>query len=68
MQNSSHQCENAYQSFCILPDHNLPKQVLLVDDIVDSKWTITVCGYRLMEAGCDLVFPFALADSSQKVD
>ena len=42
------------------------KRVLLVDDVVDSRWTLTVCGYRLMEAGCEEVYPFALADSSQK--
>ena len=42
------------------------KNVLLVDDVVDSRWTRTVCGYRLMEAGCEEVYPFALADSSQK--
>ena len=35
-----------------------------IDDIVDSRWTLTVCGYKLMEAGCEKVFPFALADSS----
>jgi len=42
----------------------MPKNVLLVDDVVDSRWTITVCGCKLMEAGCLKVFPFALADSS----
>ncbi len=68
MQNSSHQCENAYGSFKIIPNVEIPERVILVDDIVDSKWTITVCGYRLMEAGCELVFPYALADSSQKED
>ena len=47
MQNSSHQCENAYCSFCTMPDVVIPERVLLVDDIVDSKWTLTVCGYRL---------------------
>ena len=44
----------------------MPQRVLLVDDVVDSRWTMTVCGYRLMEAGCAEVYPFALADSSQK--
>jgi ATP-dependent DNA helicase RecQ len=44
----------------------VPEKVLLVDDIVDSRWTLTVCGYRLMEHGCREVYPFALADSSQK--
>ena len=46
----------------------IPKNILLVDDVVDSKWTFTVCGYRLMEAGAEKVFPFALADSSNRED
>ena len=41
------------------------KNILLVDDMVDSKWTFTVCGYRLMENRAEKVFPFALADSSR---
>jgi ATP-dependent DNA helicase RecQ len=68
MQNSSHQCENALKSFAVLEDVPLPENVLLIDDVVDSRWTLTVCGYKLMEAGCKKVFPFALADSSQTED
>jgi len=68
MQNSSHQCKNALSSFFIENDTEVPERIILVDDIVDSKWTLTVCGYRLMEKGCLIVFPFALADSSQKED
>lgn len=63
MQNSSHQCENAYRSFSVLPGAKIPERVLLIDDIVDSGWTLTVCGFRLMEAGCGEVYPFALANS-----
>ena len=66
MENSAHQCANAFRSFSVIKGANVPKKVLLIDDIVDSKWTLTVCGYRLMECGCQEVYPFALADSSQK--
>lgn len=68
MQNTSYQCENALKSFYIEDNIEIPKSTILVDDVVDSKWTLTVCGYRLMEKGCEKVFPFALADSSQKED
>ena len=54
------------RSFQVLPHAQIPERVLLVDDVVDSRWTLTVCGYRLMEKGCRQVYPFALADSSQK--
>ncbi len=66
MENSAHQCENAFRSFTVREGVTMPEHVLLVDDIVDSRWTLTVCGYRLMENGCAEVYPFALADSSHK--
>lgn len=68
MENSAHQCANAYTSFWVKDGVRIPKSILLVDDVVDSKWTFTVCGYRLMEAGAEKVYPFALADSSNRED
>jgi len=35
--------------------------VLLVDDLVDSRWTITVAGRALRRAGASAVLPFVLA-------
>jgi ATP-dependent DNA helicase RecQ len=35
--------------------------VLLVDDLVDSRWTLTVTGRALRRAGAAAVLPFALA-------
>ena len=35
--------------------------VLLVDDLVDSRWTVTVAGQALRRAGAGAVLPFALA-------
>ncbi len=70
MENSYHQCLNAYQSFAVkegIPTP-LPRNILLVDDIVDSRWTFTVCGYKLMKAGAEMVYPFALASSSKSED
>lgn len=66
MENSAFQCANAFGSFRVTSGREMPERVLLVDDVVDSRWTLTVCGYRLMEAGSEEVYPFALADSSQK--
>lgn len=34
--------------------------VLLVDDLVDSRWTMTVAGRELRRAGASAVLPFAL--------
>jgi ATP-dependent DNA helicase RecQ len=41
-----------------------PGPVLVVDDTVDSRWTITEVGARLREAGAGPVFPFALAQAA----
>lgn len=35
--------------------------ILLVDDLVDSRWTMTVAGRELRRAGAAQVLPFALA-------
>ena len=40
--------------------------VLLIDDMVDSKWTFTVLGFKLRKAGSGPVLPFALADTSSE--
>ncbi|MFI3163472.1 MAG: RecQ family ATP-dependent DNA helicase [Bacillota bacterium] len=66
MENSSFQCYNAQKSFSVKNVENFPEKIILVDDVIDSKWTLTVCGYKLMEKGVQCVFPFALADSSSK--
>jgi ATP-dependent DNA helicase RecQ len=38
--------------------------VLLVDDTVDSGWTLTVVGWLLRESGAAAVYPFALAKAN----
>lgn len=56
------QYENAKDSFEVRQVSG--ENVLLVDDMVDSRWTFTVCGYKLREAGSGKVFPSALANSA----
>lgn len=38
--------------------------VLLLDDLVDSRWTLTVAGRALRQAGVDQVLPLVLAQAS----
>lgn len=60
MENSSQQFRNVVEAFTIIGD--VPEDpVLLVDDITDSGWTLTVIGAMLRQAGCEAVFPFVLA-------
>jgi ATP-dependent DNA helicase RecQ len=63
-QTSVKQVKNLERAFEIDGALVRPGPVLLVDDMVDSRWTLTVLGFKLRMAGSGLVFPFALADSS----
>jgi len=59
------QYENAEDSFEV--KQVFSENVLLVDDMVDSRWTFTVCGYKLRKNGSGKVFPFALANSAGRI-
>ncbi len=62
MQNSEQQYANIKGVFRIDgPIRSGP--VLLVDDIVDSRWTMTAVSWLLLDAGSGPVYPFALADA-----
>lgn len=64
-QNRFHQCRNLDGAFAINSSvPNVP--VLLVDDIVDSGWTLAVIAALLQQAGSGVVYPVALASSSVK--
>lgn len=68
MQNSYQQVNNLDGVFNI-DSAAMPKgSVLLVDDMVDSRWTITVVAALLRHAGCAAVHPLALALNSQSID
>ena len=63
-QNRFHQCQNLDGVFRVADDiPNTP--LLLVDDIVDSGWTLTVIAALLRQAGSGAVFPLALASSAR---
>jgi ATP-dependent DNA helicase RecQ len=65
MRNSSHQASNVSGAFAI--QGKTPKgPVLLVDDLVDSRWTFTELGKLLRSAGVSNVFPLALAVTTSK--
>jgi ATP-dependent DNA helicase RecQ len=62
-QNSAHQQRNVEGAFAV--DRSIRSEpVLLVDDVVDSTWTITEIGRLLRRAGVSAVYPVALASSS----
>ena len=61
-QNRYYQCRNLDGVFAT--DGVLPGPVLLVDDVVDSAWTLTVVSMLLRRAGSGPVWPMALASAS----
>lgn len=65
MQNSAMQATNLDGSFTITtkpPEFDLP--VLLVDDIIDSRWTMTLLAAILRSEGSGQVYPMALANAT----
>ncbi len=64
MENSSQQARNIDGSLAV---HRTPLPagpVLLVDDMVDSKWTMTIAAYLLTMHGSGQVYPLALASTA----
>jgi ATP-dependent DNA helicase RecQ len=66
MQNSVLQLDNARRKLGVIEGAVRPGPVLVIDDIVDSGWTLTVAGALLRAAGSGAVFPFALAAASRR--
>jgi ATP-dependent DNA helicase RecQ len=62
MANSTQQARNIDGSLAIISSP-LPGPVLLVDDVVDSRWTFTVSTWLLRSNGCGIVWPLALAEA-----
>jgi len=61
MANSFMQARNVKGSLDVIPEQVQKGPVLLIDDIVDSRWTFTIAGWLLKTHGCPVVYPFALA-------
>ena len=61
MANSTQQARNLDGSLAIADTVLRTTPALLVDDMVDSRWTITVAAWLLRTHGCGEVFPLGLA-------
>ncbi|HWA55390.1 MAG TPA: hypothetical protein VG816_14565, partial [Solirubrobacterales bacterium] len=68
MENSVQQARNAIGAFAALPGEVSADPVFLVDDMVDSRWSLTVCGSALLEAGSGPVFPVVLGKTTKGSD
>ena len=61
--NRFHQCRNLDGVFSVNA-HIPPGPVLLVDDMIDSGWTMTVIAALLKQAGCERVYPLAISSTA----
>ena len=64
MANSAQQARNVDGALRSVQGNVSAGPVLLVDDMVDSRWTLTVAAYLLREAGSGRVYPIALASTA----
>jgi ATP-dependent DNA helicase RecQ len=64
--NSFQRTQNLLGAFAVDRATVRSEPLLLVDDMVDSRWTFTVLTVLLRTAGSGPVSPFALADSSSE--
>jgi ATP-dependent DNA helicase RecQ len=66
-QNEMHNSKQKVQNLIDVFDVAVPvigASILLVDDIADSKWTLTVLGELLQNKGSGKIYPFVLATMS----
>jgi phosphoribosylpyrophosphate synthetase len=62
--NRAHQAAKVRDAFEAVPGMVVEGAVLLVDDMVDSRGTLTECAKALRAAGSGPVFPLVLANSA----
>jgi len=61
MQNSYQQARNLAGAYTVMTERLQTGPVFLVDDMVDSRWTMVIIAALLREAGAGPVLPLALA-------
>lgn len=67
MENRYHQCHNLDGAFAVdASGAEFTGPVLLVDDVFDSGWTLTLAVALLRQAGSGPVYPYALATTTAK--
>lgn len=65
MANSTQQARNIDGSLTLNGQPIPHSPVLLIDDMVDSRWTLTVSAWLLRQSGSGVVWPMALSQTGQ---
>jgi len=65
MANSTQQARNIDGSLSLNGQPIPQTPALLIDDMVDSRWTLTVSAWLLRQSGSGVVWPMALSQTGQ---
>jgi ATP-dependent DNA helicase RecQ len=68
MENSYQHVKNLDGVFQINPKLLKSGPCFIIDDMVDSRWTLTVASALLRQSGCTAVYPLVLALNSPRMD
>jgi ATP-dependent DNA helicase RecQ len=66
MKNSTQQTRNVDGVFEVIAGNVRCEPLFLLDDMVDSRWTMTVAAYQLRNAGSGFIYPVTLASTSNR--
>jgi ATP-dependent DNA helicase RecQ len=66
MKNSTQQARNVDGVFEVIAGNVRCEPLFLLDDMVDSRWTMTVAAYQLLNAGSGWIYPVTLASTSNR--
>ncbi|WP_417689358.1 RecQ family ATP-dependent DNA helicase [Pseudidiomarina sp.] len=64
MENDFHRCKNLDGAFTIDVSQGYAEPVWLIDDAVDSRWTLTIVGALLRREGATKVYPMTLTSTA----
>ena len=64
MENDFHRCKNLDGAFTIDVSQGYTNPVWLIDDAVDSRWTLTIVGALLRREGATKVYPMTLTSTA----
>lgn len=67
-QNSIWKSKQIRETYAYIGPKNINSNIILLDDIYDSGWTITICGAKLRSKGCDEVQPLTLSATYKRIE
>lgn len=67
MLNQCFRLNNPQTAYSYRPSSISYHDIILLDDVMETQWTLAVCGGLLRETGIENIYPFVLADRTDSV-